>query len=142
MTDPTIPTPPTAAPYPPDFSPPAPKRVVQLGIPALIIAAVAVLVLGFVGGVVSHAVFPAQKGATGAAGKQGQVGQTGPTGPAGNAANINLSNIGYCINFQYQYGGTVSYISSADISPPVLTNGTQSCPNGTFTPLQPTTPPG
>jgi hypothetical protein len=137
MTDPTIP--PTAAPYPPNYSPPTPKRVVQLGIPALIIAAVAVLVLGFVGGIVSHAAFPASKGATGPTGKQGPVGQAGPTGPAGNAANLNLSNIGYCINVQYQFG-SVSYVNSVDITAPVLTNGTQSCPNGTFTPLQPTTP--
>jgi len=121
---------------------PQSKRIVHLGFPAFCIGIIAVLVLGFAGGLASHALFPAKQGPPGLAGKQGKqgpVGQAGPQGPAGDAANINLSNIGYCVNVNYVYGGDVTYVSGVSISSPVLTDGTQSCPNGTFTPLQPTT---
>jgi hypothetical protein len=117
---------------------PRPKRVVELGVAALSIAIIAALALGFAGGLASHALFPAQQGAAGATGKQGAVGQTGAAGPAGSAANINLSNIGYCVSVDNVYSGTLSYVQDLSIYAPTLTNGTQSCPTGTFTPLQPT----
>lgn len=108
------------------------------GFPALCIGIIAVLVLGFAGGLASHAMFPSKQGPAGVEGKQGPAGEAGPQGAAGDAANINLSNIGYCVNVDYVYSGNVTYVSGVSISSPVLTNGTQSCPTGTFTPLQPT----
>ena len=117
------------------------KRMVEFGLPALCISIIAVLVLGFAGGLASHALFPSKQGPAGAQGKegkQGPVGEAGPAGPAGNAANINLSTIGYCVNVDNVYSGGVSYVQDVSLYAPTLTNGTQSCPTGTFTPLQPT----
>lgn len=120
-----------------------PKRVVQFGVPMLCTTIVAVLLLGFVGGLVAQTLFPAKQGPAGHEGKQGAqgpVGQAGPAGPAGNAANINLSTIGYCLNVDNVYSGGVSYVQDLSLYAPTLTNGTQSCPTGSFVPLQPSTP--
>ena len=77
---------------------------------------VAVLVLGFVGGLRLAALFPATLARQG---KQEPVGEAGPAGPAGDAANINLSNIGYCINVHYTYSGSVGYVDTVGITAPV-----------------------
>ena len=127
----------------PAQAPPKTKRVVEFGIPALCIGIVAVLVLGFAGGITSQALFPAKQGPTGhqgEQGKQGPVGETGPAGPAGNAANINLSGIGYCFGYNTFSDATTNYtwVTSVSLYAPTDTNGTQSCPTGSFTPLQPT----
>jgi hypothetical protein len=120
------------------------KRVVEFGFPAVCIGIIAVLVLGFAGGLASHALFPSKQGPAGAQGKegkQGAVGEAGPAGPAGNAANINLSSIGYCFGYNTFADTTDNYtwVTSVSLYAPTDTNGTQSCPSGTFTPLQPTT---
>jgi hypothetical protein len=144
MTDPSDPTQEFQPPPEPQVQvvqQPRTKRVMEFGFAAACIGIVAALVLGFAGGLASHALFPSKQGPAGTQGKegkQGPVGEAGPAGPAGNAANIDLSNIGYCVNVNYVYSGTVTYVSGVSISSPILTNGTQSCPNGTFTPLQPT----
>ena len=100
ISDPTTQQQPTQAPYSPQPTQ-RPKRVMEFGIAALSIGIIAALVLGFAGGLASHALFPAQQGPAGASGKegkQGPVGQAGPAGAPGDAANINLSTIGYCVN--------------------------------------------
>lgn len=116
-----------------------PKRVVEFGIPMLLATIIVVLLLGFAGGVAARALFPAQRGPIGAQGKQGAAGETGPQGPAGNAQNINFQTIGYCFGYDtYAFSGgtTPDFITSIELYAPTVTNGTQSCPTGTFTPLQ------
>ncbi len=95
-------------------------------------------VLGFAGGVTSHAIFPAKAGAQGPA---GEAGPSGPAGPAGTSTD--LGNVGYCFNYTTFDNQTTneSYVNSVSLTAPVNTNGTLSCPNGTFVPLQPTTSP-
>ena len=148
VTDPTTEQQQAQSPYPVRPTQ-RPKRVMEFGIAALSIGIIAVLVLGFAGGLASQALFPAKQGPAGVPGKQGhqgqqgQVGQAGPAGPPGNAANINLSNIGYCFAYNTFNDTTDSYtwVTSVSLYAPTDTNGTQSCPTGTFTPLQPTTAP-
>jgi hypothetical protein len=108
-------------------------------------------IFGFAGGVASHAIFPAHNGkpgvagaagVAGVAGVQGPVGQAGPAGPAGPPGkSTDLGIVGYCLNVQYENSPTlnISYVSSVSLDSPVLVNGTQTCPNGSFVPLQPTT---
>lgn len=139
MTTQTDPTGQISAPAP-AYEPSKAKRVVEFGFPALCIGIVAVLVLGFAGGIAAQSMFPAKQGPVGAQGKegkQGQVGQAGPIGPAGNAANINLSSIGYCFNYDTQTSGTSTWVTDVTLYAPTDTNGTQSCPTGSFVPLQP-----
>ena len=114
---------------------PAPQRSLTTGWVIAIVAVVA-LVLGVAGGVLSHAMFPAAAGAKGATGAPGKAGAAGPVGPTGSAANVDLSKLGVCVNVTYNYSG-VSYVSGVDVSTPTETNGSaESCPNGTFTPVQ------
>jgi hypothetical protein len=96
-------------------------------------------VLGFAGGITSHALFPAHNGKPGAQGPVGQAGPAGPSGPAGSSTD--LGTTGYCFNTSYfdnqTYG--IDYINSVSLTSPVDVNGTQTCPSGTFVPLQPST---
>jgi hypothetical protein len=101
------------------------------------VAAVALL-LGFVGGLASHAIFPPKQGASGA---QGPVGQTGATGPAGSAASVDLSKIGLCVNVTTADSG-VYYVSGVSIFAPTDNAGTLSCPFGQYVNLEPTLPNG
>jgi hypothetical protein len=102
-------------------------------------------VLGFAGGLTSHALFPVHNGKNGAAGvpgAQGPAGEQGPKGPAGAAGkSTDLGIVGYCLNVQYQNSPTlnISYVSSVALDSPVVVNSTQTCPNGSFVPLQPST---
>jgi hypothetical protein len=128
----------------PATGPTPPKaRLLGLSLAAVSMVILLALALGFVGGLASHVLFPAPQGPqgeTGAAGVPGKAGAIGPAGPAGPAANVDLSSLGVCVNVTYADSG-VSYVSGVSISAPVLTGGTQSCPNGTFTPVtaQPST---
>ena len=109
------------------------------------LTAIIAIVLGFGGGLASRALFPAKQGKTGLqgiAGKPGPPGNQGATGPAGSAANLDLSRFGYCVNIQYGNSGTVSYVSSVEISDPIDNDGTLSCPSGTYTNLEPVLPNG
>lgn len=141
MTD-TQPTPTYADPVASTAAAPAPPKpgLLGLSLAAVSVVVLLALVLGFVGGLASHALFPAHQGLRGEAGAQGAPGKAGPIGPAGPAANVDLNSLGVCVNVTYNYSG-VSYVSGVSISAPVLTGGTQSCPNGTFTPVtaQPST---
>jgi hypothetical protein len=99
------------------------------------LAAVAVvaIVLGFAGGVVSHAVFPASQGKMGVSGKQGPVGETGSQGPPGSAATVSTSNLGVCWNTTYGSDGLGNdFVQSISMESPSLVSGTQSCPSGSF----------
>jgi hypothetical protein len=95
----------------------------------LAVAGIAI-VLGFVGGLASHAAFPAP---------------AGPTGPAGSSGAVPTGNLGYCFNVSYftDNAGTTSYtwVSGVTLVSPTLQSGTQSCPTGTFIPLTPSTSP-
>jgi hypothetical protein len=112
------------------------RRGVQIGIGWAAFFGVIALVLGLVGGIASHALFPAPAGAVG---KQGPVGQAGPAGPAGTASAVDTSNLGYCFNVQYYTDNTGSssftWVSSVNLASPTLQSGTQSCPSGTFVPI-------
>jgi hypothetical protein len=99
--------------------------------------------LGFAGGLATHAIFPAKNGVNGQPGAQGPAGEAGPSGPQGPAGNnTDLGTVGYCFNTSYfdnqTYG--IDYIDNVSLTAPVNTNGVDSCPSGTFVPLQPTTP--
>jgi hypothetical protein len=118
-----------------------PKRVIQFSVPMLCATIIVVLVLGFAGGMVARAVFPAkqgERGAVGKTGKQGPVGQAGPIGPTGPAANVNLSALGLCFGYNTFNDTTTNYtwVTSVQLYTPTVTNGTQSCPSGSFVPLQ------
>jgi hypothetical protein len=125
---------------------PAPVAPPRWGLWLAGVAVVAV-VLGLAGGVISHAMFPVHNGHNGhngAAGPQGNAGEAGPAGPAGTpGADTNLSTIGYCFNTGYTNDpySNYSYVSSVSLSAPTDVNGTQTCPNGSFVPLQPSTQP-
>jgi hypothetical protein len=112
------------------------------------LTAVIAILLGFGGGLVSRAIFPAKQGKIGLqgiAGKPGAPGKQGIPGLAGSTgsvANIDLSKFGYCVNVQYGTSGTVTYVSGVDISPPVDNDGALSCPSGTYTNLEPVLPNG
>ena len=138
MTDTSYPTETIpATPSPTPASQPE-KRGITIGVGSLAIVGVLALLLGFAGGIVSHAIFPAKTGATGAAGKQGPAGEAGPAGQTGPPANINLSQLGYCVDVSYFNDTTDSFtwVSGVSIYAPTVTNGTQSCPSGTFTPIE------
>jgi hypothetical protein len=47
---------------PPEAAPQPDKRIVQFGLPALCIGIVAVLILGFAGGIVAQSLLPAKTG--------------------------------------------------------------------------------
>jgi hypothetical protein len=118
----------------------APKRVLQmsLGVGAGII--LAVIVLGFLGGLVAQGLFPAAHGPAGHIGKTGKQGAVGPIGPTGSAANVNLAAEGLCFNTTYYTpldGVTPSLVTGAYLTTPTVTNGTKSCPTGSFVPLEP-----
>ena len=128
----TQPTPTYAEHAMPPAVEPAPPRAGLLGLSlaALSVVVLLALVLGFVGGLASHALFPAPqgpRGETGAAGVPGKAGATGPAGPAGPAANVDLASLGVCVNVTYGDSG-VSYVSGVSISAPVITGGTQQPP--------------
>lgn len=103
----------------------------------LILGGIAIaIVSGFVGGVVSHSAFPAKQGQRG---EQGPVGQTGPAGPTGTGGTFSTANLGYCVDTSSEtlnnYTPPVNAITYVGIYPPTITNGTQSCPSGTFEPI-------
>ena len=130
-----------AAPWVQPTPPPHSHGVVNLGLVGLSVVIILGIFLGFAGGLASHALFPpaaGAKGATGAPGAPGKDGKTGPTGATGSAANVDLSKLGVCVNVTYGGDGVqYSWVQNVDVSTPTLTNGaTQSCPTGTFTPVQ------
>src|ERR1035437_342213 len=84
------------------------------------------LMLGFGGGLASHAAFPAPAGA---AGPSGVVGRAGALRPA---ANIDLRKIGLCVWTEYAFSGSVGYVNGVSIFPPTNNGGTLSCPYGTY----------
>jgi hypothetical protein len=139
--------PPSDAPYaypaPAETRPPEPPHG-DGGLKAgLIVAGVAIAIIaGFLGGVVSHAAFPAKQGPQGVHGPTGPVGSAGPAGPAGTAGNVNTSNLGYCISTSTEtlnnYTPPVFVVTGVSIYAPTITNGTQSCPTGSFESLSPT----
>jgi hypothetical protein len=93
-----------------------------------------------VGGVASHALFPQKQGPEGKQGIAGKTGAAGAIGPVGPAANVDLSKLGVCVNVAYftdnaGFGTSYTWVSNVDIFTPTVTNGTQSCPTGTFTPV-------
>jgi hypothetical protein len=114
------------------------KQAARVGVGMLVGVAVTALLLGFVGGMASHALFPAKAGAVG---PQGLVGQAGPAGrpglagPAGPAANIDTTKLGYCLNVTYSSSGSTSWVSGVSLQPPTIQSGTQSCPVGSFVPI-------
>ena len=124
---------PTSA-TPPAAETPKESKGVRVGVGMLVGIAVAAVALGFLGGIVSHALFPAQAGAQGKQGKAGEPGKAGEQGPPGSAANINLAALGVC--FVENTNPTGAWVTSVYLSTPVITNGTQSCPQGTFVPVQ------
>jgi hypothetical protein len=98
------------------------------------------IVLGFVGGIASHAIFPQNQGPEGKQGIAGKAGATGPIGPTGPAANVDLSKLGVCVNVTYftdnaGFGTSYTWVNGVSIYTPTSTNGTQSCPTGMFTPV-------
>lgn len=100
--------------------------------------AIVAVLLGFSGALVSHAIFPPAAGKAGAVGAQGAVGQAGPSGPAGPAgSSTDLGTVGYCFNASYTSNSGASWVSGVSLYAPTNTNGTLSCPTGTFVPLQP-----
>lgn len=111
--------------------PPSQQQGIRVGVGMLAVGALLAVILGFLGGVVSHSLFPAPAGAQG---KQGEPGRPGVPGPPGSAANVNLSTLGVC--FQENFDSTSSVVTSVSIYSPTITNGTQSCPSGTFVPVQ------
>lgn len=144
MTDTTEPTTGEVPAQPAPIYMQRPKRIIQFSVPMLCATIIVVLVLGFAGGMVARAVFPAKQGAighTGKTGKQGPVGQAGPIGPTGPAANVNLSALGLCFSTgSYSFADTTipALLEYANLYTPTNTNGTQSCPSGSFVPLQQT----
>ncbi len=47
-----------------------------------------------------------------------------------------LSQLGVCVSVDFGGSGTgYTWVQDVDIYTPTLTNGTQSCPSGTFTPV-------
>lgn len=102
------------------------------------------LIIGVLGGVVSHALYPTHDGKPGAVGKQGPPGEAGRAGPAGptgpGGSSTDLSTTGYCMNVSYTTDtySNYTYVSGVSLSSPTLVNGTQTCPSGSFVPLQPT----
>jgi hypothetical protein len=117
-------------------TPVAPKEEgMRVGVVWVAVFSLMALVLGLVGGIVSHAMFPAPAGAVG---KQGPVGQTGPAGPAGSAgtaSSVDTSTLGYCFNVNYTTQAGTSWVSSVTLASPTLQSGTQSCPTGSFVPI-------
>lgn len=111
----------------------------------LVATAIIALVLGFAGGIASHAIFPQKAGPAGAEGPQGKTGpqgEAGQSGAAGAAASIDLSKIGFCFNVNNNTSGTVSFVDGVSIFAPTDTNGTLSCSIGQYVTLQPTLPNG
>jgi hypothetical protein len=113
------------------------KRVIQFGIPMLCGTIIVVLLLGFMGGITSQALFPAKQGSMGHTGKQGVAGPVGPTGATGSAANINLSAEGICYNVDTTSQGGAFWVDSVSLYTPTVNGNTKSCPSGTFVPLEP-----
>jgi hypothetical protein len=73
-------------------------------------------------------------------GKEGKTGAAGPIGPAGSAANADLGQLGYCVNVTYYtddtgVGTSFTWVGGVGLTNPTITNGTQSCTTGTFTPI-------
>ena len=106
----------------------------------LIVGVVAIAVVsGFLGGVVSHAAFPAKQGPQGVRGPAGQTGPAGSKGPAGPVGNVDTSTLGYCIDTSTEtlnyFTPPVTVVTSVNVYAPTITNGTQSCPTGSFEPL-------
>jgi hypothetical protein len=119
-----------------------PRQGLRVGVGMLVGVGVLALVLGLVGGVVSHALFPAPAGAVGAVGRQGPVGETGPAGPVGPATNVDTSKLGFCVNVTYANNGGASWVSGVTIETPTVQSGTQSCPTGSFVPVTASPTPG
>jgi hypothetical protein len=132
-TDPTQQVPPAEPVYMPVVAQPKPPGVMTWKVAPLI--ALVALVLGFGGGLVSHAAFPAPKGATG---------PTGPPGPSGVGTPIDLNNMGYCVSVSTMNNQTwdAFYVTNVSISAPTDTAGTLSCPSGQYVSLEPTLPSG
>ena len=89
------------------------------------------IVLGFVGGLVSHAIFPQKAGPQGKQGLAGERGPAGPAGPTGSAGSLDVANLGYCVDVTYYTDDTdtenFTWVSGVTLSAPTIQAGTQSC---------------
>jgi hypothetical protein len=125
MTEVTIPA---ATSLPDQSQPDQPQKHGQVKRTLLAIAVGLALV--FAGTFLSHAIYPA---AAGPRGDTGASGLPGPTGPPGSTASD--SNLGVCVSTTMD--PTFSWVVSVSVTTPVLTDGTQSCPTGSFVSVLP-----
>jgi hypothetical protein len=97
----------------------------------VLVVSLLALVLGFVGGIAAHAVFPAEKGSPGL---------QGPPGKSVSAASLNLGAIGLCVSSDTDTATGDLYYET--ISDPTDNDGSLSCSSGTFVNLDPLNPNG
>jgi len=114
------------------------KKSVSVGIGMLIAIGFAAVLLGFLGGIASHALLPASAGAHGKQGQKGDKGNAGQQGIPGSDAVANLSALGVCYDVTYGKDNNADSTSVMGVylSTPTVTNGTQSCQSGQFLPVQ------
>lgn len=99
------------------------------------LVAMVAVAAGGLAGFVASGLHPGPAGPPGTHGPRGLPGHQGNEGQAATAAHL-----GVCFTYSTQTStdGSTSWVTSVQVSPPMLTAGVASCPSGQFVPVSPT----